>query len=93
MTYWITGIVGAVGLFLFYLKIRKHAQKDLLSDIEIKQSSDALKRINEVRERESIINDEFSRDKDFLVKNNIVDWPSSGVIELPKDRHKPVKST
>jgi hypothetical protein len=84
VSYWIAAISGIVGITIFYYLVRKHTEKDLINEIKLKQGEEALKRMNENREKEQLIDEKYDRRKEYLLKSNIIDWPESGVIELPK---------
>lgn len=93
MIYWISAASGLVGIIVLYIYIRKHSEKDLTNKIKLKQGEDALHRLNELRVKEQIINEGFNRDKEYLLKSGIINWPKSGRIELPKDRRQPKRIT
>lgn len=83
---YLAALSGLIGFSILVYLIKRHTEKDLINKIKLKQGEDALRRINEARSKEEVINERYERDKEYLLKSGIIDWPESGRIELPKDR-------
>jgi hypothetical protein len=88
VSYWIAAISGIIGFTVFYYLVRKHTEKDLINEIKLKQGEESLKKLNETRDKEIQIDEKYDRRKEYLLKSNIIDWPDSGVIELPKENNR-----
>lgn len=93
MIQWITFVIGIAGVSIFVYLLTKHLKKDIYNDVAAEQAADYYSRLAKVRKAEKKTNDKFDKRQEYLLKSNIIDWPDSGVIELPKEiNNKPKRS-